>query len=145
MNILFVLLLLPVLAVGADLDDPDLSWLVGCWATPDGTAQEVWVVDSDGALAGFGVTISDNTVSFYEILSIRRDGSGSLIYTAHPAGQSSTSFVAKEITENSVLFANAGHDYPQEIRYSRESDHLYATISLLNGAEPNSFNKVSCD
>jgi hypothetical protein len=145
MKIFSLLLFLPVLSFGGEPNDPELDWLVGCWKTPDGSAQEVWIVDSEGALAGFGVAIGDNKVRFYEILSIRQKGDGSLVYTAHPAGQASTSFIAKEITENSVLFVNADHDYPQEIRYSRESNHLYATISLLNGANPNSFNKVSCE
>ena len=145
MKILSTLLLLPVLSFGGELNDPELDWLVGCWITPDGSAQEVWVVDSEGTLAGFGVAIGDNKVSFYEVLSIRQKEDGSVVFTAHPAGQASTSFIAKEITENSVFFVNADHDYPQEIRYSRESDHLYATISLLNGANPNSFNKVSCE
>lgn len=145
MRILPALVLLPALSFGGDLVGHELGWLVGCWVTPDRSAQEVWIVDSEGALAGFGVAISDNKVNFYEVLSIKRNEDGALVYTAQPAGQSSASFTAKEITENSVLFANADHDYPQEIRYTRESDHLYATISLLEGANPNSFNKVSCE
>jgi hypothetical protein len=145
MKILPALVLLPVLSFGGDVNRLELGWLVGCWVTPDASSQEVWIVDSEGALAGFGVAIGDNKVSFYEVLSIKRNEDGSLVYTAHPAGQASASFIAKEITENSVLFANADHDYPQEIRYTRESDHLSATISLLNGANPNSFDKVSCE
>jgi hypothetical protein len=145
MKILHTLLLLPLFSFGGDLSGLELDWLVGCWVTPDGSAQEVWIVDSEGALAGFGVAIGNNRVNFYEVLSIKRNEHGSLVYTAHPAGQASASFTAKEITENSVLFTNADHDYPQEIRYTRKSDHLYATISLLDGADPNSFNKVSCE
>lgn len=145
MRILPALVLLPVLSFGGDSNGHELGWLVGCWVTPDRSAQEVWIVDSEGALAGFGVAIGDNKVNFYEVLSIKRNEDGLLVYTAHPAGQASASFTAKEITENSVLFANADHDYPQEIRYTRKSDHLYATISLLDGANPNSFNKVSCE
>ena len=145
MRILPALILLPVLSFAGDAYGHELGWLVGCWVTPDGSAQEVWVVDSEGDLAGFGVAISDNTVNFYEVLSIKRNEHGSLVYTAHPSGQTSTAFTAKTITENSVLFVNADHDYPQEIRYKAESGHLYATISLLDGANPNSFIKVSCE
>ena len=145
MKFLTLLLLIPALSFGGEPNESELDWLIGCWVTPDGSAQEVWVADSDGSLTGFGVAIGDNKVSFYEVLSIRRKGDGSLVYTAHPAGQASTSFTAKEVTENSVLFVNADHDYPQEIRYSRESNHLHATISLLNGVNPGSFNKVSCE
>lgn len=145
MKILTILSLIPALSFVGEQNESELDWLVGCWITPDGSAQEVWVADSEGSLTGFGVAIGGNKLSFYEVLSIRQKGDGSVVYTAHPAGQASTSFTAKEITENGVLFVNADHDYPQEIRYSRESNHLYATVSLLNGVNPRSFNKVSCE
>ena len=145
MKVLYILLALPVLSFGGEPTEAQLDWLVGCWTTPEGDAQEVWVVDSEGALAGFSVALDNNAVRFYEVLGIRHMEDGSLVYTAHPVGQASTSFTAKEISENSVLFVNADHDYPQEIRYSRDSNHLYATISLLNGANPNYFNKISCE
>ena len=96
-------------------------------------------------MAGFSVSIADGKVGFYEILSIRRNDDGSLVYTAHPAGQAPTEFIVAESSANSVLFVNAGHDYPQQIRYERVSNRLHATISLLDGVKPVSFDKVACE
>ena len=145
MKLITALALIPTLALGGDSDSGELGWLVGCWVTTDKSAQEVWVVNSARSLAGFGVAINDNKVGFYEVLSINQSEDGAWTYTAHPSGQASASFVAVEITENSVVFTNPDHDYPQEVRYKREGNRLSATISLLEGVNPNSFNKVACD
>ena len=144
MRILRALLLLPALSLAAEPVEHPLDWLVGCWMTPDGSAQEVWVADGDGGLSGFSVSLADNKVSFYETLTIRSGEDGALVYTAHPSGQASTSFTASEITENSALFINANHDYPQQIRYKLVSGSLQATISLLDGSRSVSFDKVAC-
>lgn len=139
-----VLAILPAVASGADSTANDLSWLAGCWVTPDKSAQEVWVLEADRSLVGLNVVIVDNSVSFYEILTIRPSESGALIYTAHPSGQESASFAAVKITENSIVFTNPNHDYPQQIMYVRDGSRLTATISLLGGAKPNSFDKIAC-
>jgi hypothetical protein len=143
-KILATIALIPTLAMGDDSMDHELEWLLGCWVSPDGTAQEVWVLDNNQSIAGFGVGIADNKVVFYEVLTIGRREDGSLILTAHPSGQASASFVATVVTDNSVVFTNADHDYPQEIKYSRQGDRLEATVSLLGGAKPSSFEKVAC-
>ena len=145
MRVLAGLVLISTLALGSGHDSSQLDWLVGCWVSADKSAQEVWVVDSDHSLVGFNVVFSDNKVGFYEVLSIKRNEDGSLVYTPHPFGQPSASFKATEATENSVVFTNPDHDYPQEIKYAREGNRLYATISLLGGAKPNSFDKAACD
>ena len=135
-----ILLFLPVLASGGDFD-----WLAGCWVSDDKSTQEVWVIDGEQSLAGFSVTINDNQFGFYELMSIRQDENGSWFFTAYPSGQASASFKAVQQGENSVLFANADHDYPQEIRYERKGDRLSASVSLLDGVKPISFDKVACE
>ena len=139
------LALIPALAIGGDSNSSGFGWLAGCWVTPDSSAQEVWVVESERSLAGFGVAITDSKIGFYEVLSIKQSEDGSWTYTAHPSGQLSASFVAVEIDDTSVVFANPEHDYPQEIRYKREGSRLYATISLIGGVNSNSFDKVACE
>jgi hypothetical protein len=145
MGLLPALLLLPVLTLAGEPGEHPLEWLIGCWITLDGSSQEVWVADNDGGLSGFSVSVADNRVGFYEILTIRRGDNGAFVYTAHPSGQARTSFTATEITDNGALFINADHDYPQQIRYTRASDSLQATISLLDGVKPVSFDKVACE
>ena len=145
MRILPALLLLPALSLAGESGEHPLDWLIGCWMTPDGSAQEVWVADGDGGLSGFSVSVADNKVSFYETLTIRPADNGTLVYTAHPSGQASTSFTSTDLSDNSVTFVNPDHDYPQQIRYTRVPGSLQATISLLDGSRPVSFDKVACN
>ncbi|XOV85692.1 MAG: DUF6265 family protein [bacterium] len=89
--------------------------------------------------------MKENQVSFYEVLSIRYGEDGTFVYTAHPAGQGSTSFAATQTTRNNVVFTNPDHDYPQEIEYLRQGDQLTATISLIGGDRPAVFRKHLCE
>lgn len=140
MLLLTILLFLPALASGGDFD-----WLEGCWVSEDGSSQEVWVIDGEQSLAGFSVAIGDNKVGFYELMSLKQDENGSWFFTAYPSGQMSASFKAIQLDKNSVLFVNPDHDYPQEIRYERKGDRLSASVSLLDGVKPISFDKVACE
>ena len=144
MRVLVTLILMPMLASAADTTMAGLDWLEGCWVSDDGSSHEVWVVDSDGSMIGFAVSQDGGTLAFYEVLSIRRNEDRNWVYNAHPSGQAATSFLAVEITGNSALFANPEHDYPQEIRYRREGDTLYASISLKDGEKPRTFDKIAC-
>lgn len=144
-GLLAVLYLLPALAFAGDHNDHDLSWLAGCWVTPDNTEQEVWVIEDDRSLTGLSVVVANDRVAFYEVLSIRQGDDGLLHYTAHPSGQEATSFVLAGIEENRVVFTNPAHDYPQQIEYVRDGNRLTATISLLDGANPRTFDKIACD
>jgi len=145
MKYLAILLLLPALACGGGSYSSELDWLAGCWVTPDHKAQEVWVVDGERSLIGFAVSINDNKVGFYEVLSIKQDSKNKWVYNAHPSGQAGASFKAIQVSKDSVVFANPDHDYPQEIRYRREGDRLFASVSLLGGENPSSFDKVACE
>ncbi len=136
--------LIPALALAGDSYSGEFSWLAGCWETPDNSAIEVWVVDSEHSLIGFSVAISGSQIGNYEVMSIKQSADGSWEYTAHPSGQAAATFLAVEINDNSVIFANPKHDYPQEIRYERKGSRLLARISLLGGDEPNSIDKVAC-
>ena len=144
MKLLSTLILIPALVLASDSPGGEFNWLAGCWETTNGKAIEVWVVDSDRSLIGFTVTIGDDEVGSYEVMSIKQSENGSWEFTAHPSGQAAATFLAVEINDSSVIFANAKHDYPQEIRYERKGSRLLARISLLGGDKPNSFDKVAC-
>lgn len=122
-----------------------LDWMVGCWETPDRTAKEVWVKEKDGSLTGFNVVLDDGLIRFYEVLRITTSADGTVTYSAHPIGQSTATFSTRTVSGKEVTFSNPSHDYPQEITYKRDGTTLYATISALNGKDPQSFNKRACE
>lgn len=144
MRILAAMLSIPMFASASDSSRADFAWLEGCWESADQGSREVWVVEDERSLIGFSVTLDGASIAFYELLSIRADDDGSWTYNAHPSGQASAKFLASKIGANEVLFVNPEHDYPQEIRYRRDGDKLFASISMLDGEKPNSFDKVAC-
>jgi hypothetical protein len=145
MKVFTALVLIPMLTSGSDLAPYSLDWIVGCWVSADKSSQEVWVVEGNNSLIGFGVSLGVGELAFYEVLSIKQNDDGLWTYTAHPSGQASASFIAAEIRENSVVFKNPSHDYPQKISYRRDGSLLYATVSLIDGDKPSSFDKIACD
>lgn len=138
-------LALPIICHASGSPDSDLSWISGCWVAPDESALEVWTEEEGGDFSAFGVAVSDNKVAFYEVLSIRQGNDGVFVYTATPAGQSPTSFLATEWSDKSIAFTNPDHDYPQRISYKRQGNRLLATISLLGGENPETFEKILCE
>ena len=120
------------------------TWLAGCWQSDDGRAQEVWVVESASAMAGFSVSVGDDRVRFYEVLRIDRDDAGTWVLTAWPSGQARTRFRATTAAMDEIVFSNPDHDYPQEIRYRRTGDRLDASASLVGGEQKRSFPKRRC-
>lgn len=121
-----------------------LEWLAGCWQSDDGSAQEVWAQRGDGLLLGFGIALDGGRVAFYELLTITVGDDGLPVYTAQPAGQSPTAFVAADLADASARFVNAEHDYPQEIAYRLDGEMLVATISALHGERAQTFVKRRC-
>jgi len=49
-------------------------------------------------------------------------------YEAHPSGQPSAVFLSREITDSSVVFENAEHDFPQRVGYRRSESGVAAWI-----------------
>ncbi|HET6603255.1 MAG TPA: DUF6265 family protein [Xanthomonadaceae bacterium] len=122
---------------------PDLSWLTGCWRSEDGNATEVWSPPYDGHHFGYGATLAEGELVFFEQLRIETDETGTR-YVASPAGIPPTVFTATEIDAGSAVFTNPEHDYPQRISYRRDRDTLTAEIALTNGSKSQSFRWRRC-
>jgi Domain of unknown function (DUF6265) len=144
MKTLTTLLAVLVLTFSHSARAGHLDWMIGCWESPDRTALEVWVKDNDGSLSGFSVTLRDGQFIFHEVLRVTTAADGTVSYTAHPDGQSTTTFKTTTVSGQTVTFSNPSHDYPQEVTYKRDGDKLDATISALNGKNPTTFNKQAC-
>ena len=58
---------------------------------------------------------------------------------AHTDGENATRFVAVHADGDDVIFENAANDYPQRVRYWRDSKEMKARISILDGSKPMDF------
>ena len=107
-----------------------LAWLQGCWesVTPRRVIEEYWTAPRGGSMLGTGRTLRGDSLVEYELVLLR-EREGRLVYEAHPSGQPSAVFTAREVTDSSVLFENPAHDYPQSVGYRRlGGDSLLAWI-----------------
>jgi hypothetical protein len=59
-----------------------------------------------------------------------------LTFYGAPKGENRTGFVwVRDSKEAGITFVNAGHDYPQRIRYWRDGRDLMAEVSLVDGSK----------
>ena len=134
----------PVATAESAKDDPlqVAAWLAGCWevASPDGrsAAEEQWMPPRGGLMVGMTRSVRDGEARAYELLTIRADEDGLLVYHAVPSGQAPTDFPARAVADGRLEFVNADHDFPQKIVYARiEADFIHAAVfAEADGAEP---------
>jgi hypothetical protein len=106
-----------------------LAWLQGCWeaASAERTVEEQWMAPRGNSMVGSSRTVRRGTLAGYELVVIlERDDR--LVYLAHPSGQPSAEFVSTMVTEQSVIFEDPEHDFPQRIGYLRRGSELLAWI-----------------
>ncbi|MEO9601342.1 DUF6265 family protein [Parasphingorhabdus sp.] len=145
MKMIHAIIAAPLLAYSGLAQAISPDWLAGCWETADKASKEVWVVETDGSLIGFGASVKNDQIGFYEVLHIKLSEDDEWTFIAHPSGQARTRFTVTEMTENSITFANPSHDYPQQISYRRDGDMLFATIAATGGKNARSFDKQRCE
>jgi hypothetical protein len=95
-----------------------VSWLHGCWQGTVGqdTVDEQWMAPRGGTMLGMSRTIRGGKTTNYE-LAVLKEQDGRLAYEAHPSGQPTTMFRAREVTDSMVVFENPQHDFPQRLGY----------------------------
>jgi len=123
-------------ALGTGLEQ--LAWLAGCWQaqSPDRLVEEHWLGPRGDCMIGVGRTVRADTLFEYELIVLRQRPNGELAYEAHPSGQPTATFIARELTDMSVVFENPEHDFPQRVGYTRLSaDSLVAWIEGEKGGE----------
>ncbi|MAI91814.1 DUF6265 family protein [Ponticaulis sp.] len=120
----------------------DLDWLIGCWATEQGTVED-WSSSDMNTLLGEGRSPRSDGTVFTEYLTISRN-KDELYYLAAPTGTEPIMFTASERGAGMAVFENPDHDYPQRISYQRNGDTLSATISLMAGERSNQWIFAPC-
>jgi hypothetical protein len=114
-----------------------VAWLAGCWhaQSKHRTVEESWMAPRGGSMIGVSRTVRGDSLFEYELVVVR-EKVGALAYHAHPSGQPAAVFPAREVTDSSVVFENAEHDFPQRIGYRRVSaDSLVAWIEGTVGGQ----------
>ena len=106
-----------------------LAWLQGCWESSSTarTVEEQWTAPRGRSMVGLSRTVRGGELVAYELVVIRERGDR-LVYIAHPSGQPSAEFMSTALSEGSVVFENAGHEFPQRIGYRRQGPSLHAWI-----------------
>jgi hypothetical protein len=147
---------LGALALGACSSGPKaeelgrLGFMVGCWASADGTNQETWSLPRGGLMFGYATTMQAGKLAFFEQSRIDLRNARAA-YTASPEGQRPVVFTEPApnpvalVAPDTISFENAEHDYPQRITYRKTRDGLAATISRLDGSRPTQYAWQRCE
>jgi hypothetical protein len=110
-----------------------VAWLQGCWlaTSPQRLIEETWTLPRGNSMLGTSRTLRGDSLVEFELVVLRQVA-GVLTYEAHPSGQPSASFPAREITDSLVIFENVTHDFPQRIGYRRV--HADSLVAWIEGA-----------
>ncbi len=111
-----------------------LNWILGAWeaAEKDGKFIEAWTKQNDSLFIGNGFFITpENDTPFRETLSIEnKNDTLYYIVTTVQNGEVGVRFQEHSMTEETIIFENPKHDFPQQIIYTRTDDkHLVAKIT----------------
>ena len=113
------------------------AWMAGCWSqnkAPKWT-EECWMGPRGGVMLGAGRAGAGDKLNEWEAMQIIPGADVKLVFWASPDGGARVSFVEVSHGPTEIVFANAGHDYPQRVRYWREGATLNAEVSLLDGSK----------
>lgn len=100
--------------------------LIGEWvdrSSPKFTCFERWVAEGDSAMRGFGYVMAKGDTVFIEDLRLESN-EGRVVYSARIDSQNNgqwVPFTAQGAGEDSLIFENPGHDFPQCITYVKDS------------------------
>lgn len=114
-----------------------VAWLQGCWEATSGRSviDEQWMAPRGSTMLMMGRTVRDGKLVEYEVVLVREEG-GTLVYEAHPSGQSPATFRSTSLSEGSVVFENPEHDFPKTIGYRQDRpDSLLAWVEGPSGGQ----------
>ena len=78
-------------------------------------------------MLGIHRDVASSRPAFFEYLRIEEQ-EHAVVYIASPRGQGATEFVLSSINEQTAVFENPDHDFPQRITYRRVGNRLIAGI-----------------
>ena len=129
-----------LLAEAATATIPMPAFLAGCWKQrrdQDRWTEECWTDARGSLMIGSSRNGRGEKIANWEWMRVERSADGSVIFYGSPQGAPAVGFKATEADANSITFVNAGHDYPQRVRYVVTDTGLDAEVSLADGSKPN--------
>ena len=119
------------------------DWMAGCWEhrSQDRWTEECWTVPRGGIMLGNGRSGTGGVLDSWEVMQIELVETDDpvidpLTFYGAPKGQNRTAFSWDRSSKApGITFVNAGHDYPQRIRYWRDGKDLMAEVSLAGGSK----------
>ena len=147
------ILFLAVLVFGNGLQERLIdraAFLGGCWqlGTGNRVVDEQWMRPRGGTMLGMSRTVRADSPLEFEFVRIYERGT-KLVFAAQPSGQPPTEFPSSVISDNTLVFENSAHDFPQRILYRSGGDSLFARIEgNINGSSRGfdfRYARVSCD
>lgn len=131
--------MLKMALLGAALiSEPALpNWMAGYWlqCALGREVSETWTDARGDVLLGMSKTVARRTS--WELSRISKGPEG-ISFFVYPSGQQPTEFRAVETADNRIVFANAEHDFPNRIIYTRKADRLTARIEGTVNGQPRS-------
>lgn len=118
------------------------NWLIGKWGhtSKEGTLTETWVKTNDSVYKGatYFVVGGKDTV-FAETVDLIQEND-KLAYIASVPGQNKEKpvrFDMTSISDNTIIFENPAHDYPNKIVYNKiGNDSVFAEIFGVQKGKP---------
>ncbi|WP_310594861.1 DUF6265 family protein [Flavobacterium sp.] len=109
------------------------EWLIGDWKnqSEEGILNETWSKPNDSTLVAGSFFIKEKDTLHFENI-VLKEKEGELIYETIIKGQNNDKpilFPLLSETENELVFENLKNDYPQKIKYHRNSKTAI-TISI---------------
>lgn len=112
-----------------------MNWLIGNWENKmdDGILSETWKKENDSTFSGTTYFIINKKDTVHSETIHLTQLNNELIYRPTVKGQNndeSVDFKLSSESENTFVFENPKHDYPQKIVYKKvDENSLIATIS----------------
>jgi hypothetical protein len=125
--------------------------MAGCWQAGDAqaTMEEVWMRAGGGTMMGTARVLAGGRTVFSEFVEVAERPAGLVMTVALGIGKPGVSFTRIAAGPDEVVFENAQHDFPQRIRYLRQSDGaVLARIEGVDKGQPKAedfpYRKVAC-
>ncbi len=138
-KILFILFCISLFSCGnKKIAISDFVWLQGKWAGTDGGMDffEDWDSLNGNSMSGQGGAISGTDTVFSEKLKLEQRGEELFYIPNVKENGGSVDFKFSGYKNDSIVFENPAHDFPQRIVYFKLPDNkLYACIDGLNAGK----------